>query len=493
MSEPITKDLDLAVLRISMLINEPDRTPIQFQFERGGEEVAWAEADAADIGLPITTEDVGELRHGMPEFSLPDSVAAVANGFARRAIPTGGCLWIEFETRGSNLPMVPWEKLLHGPVGAPILRLPYFATQPVLTRGPFDVLLCASSPEAKEHLDIEHLLAEYVGLIPPSVSRDAVIHIFTDGEAYRKVSERLGQNPSVRIYDPKEAKSYAPAAQTNEVEDYPNRIENPWLRWMIDTINSMGRSIDVAHFICHGRLSVTQTSLAFAEAPYLNEDKEWARFVGPQQLSLFLSAVGAWSVGFTSPRYNLSVLGSRMMADAVARARPGPVFLLDEAVEDSGSALGGVYKFLYHGDRMPKLGSMPASGAITLYCHPGHVGHSSPASRRAESALKELTLGVDEIYDFTDQEKVSWVLASQRILEESVAQLIEPVLKQEEDSPEKRAAEEVLRFAKGVIEDYAKGATPRAAESVEAKAYRQGEASESESSTEVSSATEEAI
>jgi hypothetical protein len=227
------------------------------------------------------------------------------------------------------------------------------------------------------------------------------------------------------------------------------------LLWIIDSLQ--GHSAEMIHFVCHGYLSSDMGAMAFAESPAINEDRQWARFVGAQQLTTFSTHLGASSIGFSSPVVNFSESGLRLLADQVARLRPGPV-LLQEVKEDSQcQTLAETYSFLYDGTR----DTPPSSPALALYCHPSRVKQvvQQPDDIDQQSILNQFTLAKGETLKIMESKgnTPSWVASSQRYLEQSVAQLLksEPTSSSSKPSATREGVEEALSFLSDTLERYA--------------------------------------
>ena len=230
----------------------------------------------------------------------------------------------------------------------------------------------------------------------------------------------------VKLYNPQNAGAYAAPEATLQVRDRPGLIENPWLLWIRDALE--GRSIDIAHFICHGYLSRDQGALAFSETPLRNEDRRMARFVGAAELIAFLTQTGAWSAAFSSPEHNYSQMGLRQLADTIAQMRPGPVIHHEIPLDVGGEALAGIYRFLFG----PAPQNPPASPALFAYCHPSRVtrkpqarelaGYTFRASEEPMDAVPSHPL-LKPIFEAEDNVP-SWIAASQRFIEQQNLEIL---------------------------------------------------------------------
>lgn len=375
MVERFKQQYDLAVLRLYLDRSDPEQFPlgqVVFEFEQSETPVLRLTADAKSIGVPASLQELRRQYHySEPNFQLPSTVRQNLSFNLAPQQP----LWLELARPYGNLPVVPWERLLHPHVQRPILRLPYFTLQPTINIDSLELVLCASTPEAKSLFGLSDIIERITRIVLESLQMYAVVHIFTDMGYYSALQERLRGLPAnpaegqVILHNPQETANFAPPGRNSSISETPGQIDSPWLRWMSQAL--AGRGIDIVHFICHGYLSSDQGVLAFAETPLQNVDQAWARFVGAQQLTTFLTQSGAWGITFTSPESNFSKSGLRLLADQIARLRPGTV-LLHEADEDDNrmTALASAYRFLLSGTQLTNL---PDSAALNLYCHPAQI------------------------------------------------------------------------------------------------------------------------
>src|SRR5262249_35547058 len=170
MAELIKQQHALNVLRMTMdrgseaapPSSRDDESPAQvvFELEIAGDRLARIEAKAASFGLPQTIAAARQMPRD-PDFRIPEDVI----GAIRRGLATPNALtpplWLELARPRGTLALAPWERLL-APLGVPVLRLPYFAVRPVTAPDPIDVLVCASSPEAKTPFPAHELIKQFV-------------------------------------------------------------------------------------------------------------------------------------------------------------------------------------------------------------------------------------------------------------------------------------------------------------------------------------------
>lgn len=386
----LKRQFELLVLKISLDTSQSE-TMVRFEIESKveGEFVRLdkREISALEMNLPDRLERRATLYQGY-SFQLPDEIVSWVKDTMQQENPQQCPLWLHLAKPYGFLGMVPWERLLQPHLKLPMLRLPDFlANPPRESPSVLDVILCGSLPKAKESfMVIEHLSRMTEGILN-TVPRRTTIHVFVDQEHYDEMKYHFQSkglpDGSVILYDPGNASSYAPPEATLRVSDRSGRIDNPWLLWIRDSLG--GRSIDIAHFVCHGYLALDRGAMAFSESPTLNEDRRMARFVGAAELTAFLTQVGAWSVAFSSPENNYCEMGLRQLADTIAQLRPGPVVHHELPLDINCQAVIDMYRFLFG----PPSEAPPLSPALFTYCHPLRV-----ATLHGEVAKLCYSLGV---------------------------------------------------------------------------------------------------
>jgi hypothetical protein len=343
------------ILRISLAASESPgkrggQSEVVFDLLRRGEVAFRFSAPARLFGLAGRSEYAAHrFRYTEPDFKLPPSLIGDLRKHLRP--PRGNTLWIELDPPGGRLSFVPWEDLLLMHVPGQVLRLPRHSLfGDALAQSTSDVVLCASEPKAKEPIQIDETVPEMAAAILNGAAGPTTVHIFADQKNYDQLAKGLRARglpwanaeggDGVRLYNPAEAK-YDPAEFSKVVEDDAELLDNPWLKWMADSLP--GRAIGVVHFLCHGYFSAEQGALAFAESPSRDRDANWARFVGARQINTFLDRVGASAVAFASPPRNYSILGLRLLVSQLASLRPGATFMHGVAPD------------------LPRLGHLPPS------------------------------------------------------------------------------------------------------------------------------------
>jgi hypothetical protein len=421
MAEILKRQYELVVFKVT-LDTSTESPHIRFELEvkRGGEPAtvaAW-DCSAADMRLPDRIERRQTLYRGY-EFTVPPHVIAGLKASLDRETTPDTPLWLHLVKPHGYLGMVPWERLLQPELHVPMLRLPDFVVQPPReTPAALDVLLCSSAPMAKDRFRIADYLVILIQRLQNAVSRRTRFHVFADAadhDEIKKALEKAGFPESTAVlYDPATAAPLAVPERNSNIPDQTSRIENPWLLWMRDALQ--GRSVDVAHFICHGYLSGERGALSLAESPLSNTDTRMARFVGAAELRAFLTQVGAWSAVFSSPAGNYSEMGLRQLADSIAQARPGPLVHHEFPLDPKAEALAGAYRLVY--DRKPQ--PPPASPALFIYCQPFRVrigAEDDTQSFAAAPPPAQPSPDLDSIYQ-TSENVPAWVAASERYVEQ---------------------------------------------------------------------------
>ncbi len=476
---------DLAVLRLTLDRSEPrtsgpgrrptggtmsssattadtgqrSRAHAVFAFEAARRELVRSRVSLEHLGLPADLDGIRGYRYTDPPFVIPAPVLRELRPAIRAALGPDKPLWLELATPTGYLPTVPWERLLQPALNTPILRLPHVAIAPAVTVDVLDIVLCGSAPAAKGSYPVDQLLHSITRRLVEEASRwnKTIIHIFVDERVHGALKSLLGDLAApakwgqVRLYNPEDAVAYGSIGRSTTIAEQPGRLENPWLRWIADAL--AGRSADVVHFLGHGYLTLDQGAIALAESPVVNTDRELARFVGPQQLGAFLTRIGAWSIGFSSPPINFCPAGLRLLVDQLARLVPGPVFLHDLAADRDTGGLGGLaatYNFLYaprHWTRKPV--PPPSSPAVSVYGHPALLRQDEPA-RQYRILDDPFAWPADaSMVERAKEDTPTWVAASERYLEQARAHTLEPA----SSSPTQRFASQGVERALAFLAD----------------------------------------
>jgi len=474
MTEKEILDRRLNLLRLSLQLPVPSSeaapnnispspvdhdTQVLFDVRVAGQRAKLLHATAAEFRLPLNSSEARNRRD--ENYKIPERIAADLN----KLFPNSGApLWLVFGPPTGYLRLIPWERLLGARLRLPMLRLPYFDVQPVASRESVDIILCFSFPIAKQAEDPNEIVRRFLNVFPKRLATRTSLHVFADKTIQPMLTNFHARYPKyeVKVYDPEQALDYALLARSND-PDATEEITNPWLLWMRDALRD--RSIDVAHFVCHGYFGRDHGGLAFAESPVVNDDEDWARFVGARQLAKFLDRTGAWSAAFSSPPRNFSVGGLRVLQDQLAQLRPGPFLFHDMERDRRGESLNRAYRLLY----LMQRSAPPKSEGVVIYCHPDSAAYQATRQRfrgaeheffhdrRAAStrAVQEFTLAGRLPQTLEGNEITpSWIAARQRSLECSLATIVaEP--ESDEQAAKQSGTETALRFAADVYAKYA--------------------------------------
>jgi hypothetical protein len=444
MAEMLKRLYDLVVLKVSLdTSREPTRIRSVIEAKLNGEPqpIAEWEFTAQEMGLPERI-DRRQALYGGYSFTIPSAVVSGLKERLAREITTDTPLWLHLERPSGYLDMVPWERLLLPEIGSPMLRLPDFVVQPAReTPNALDVLLCSSAPTAKEGIPLVDHLVRFVAQLQSAVTRRVHFHVFTDAARQAELVGALsarGLNSAATVYPAHAAVRFDVPEADTIVSDPGSRLTNPWLLWMREALG--GRSVDVAHFLCHGYLSGDRGALALAESPLKNSDRRMARFVGVPELRTFLTQVGAWSAIFSSPENNYSEMGLRRVADTIGQSRPGPLVHHDVRLDPNGDALAGAYRLLYNRTAQPP----PVTNALFIYCQPFRVQVGAAETTRSG---RPPSPDLDHVYD-SSENVPAWVAASERYLEECEVR----VQKLQPSRGERRSASDVHDRAAASLE-----------------------------------------
>jgi hypothetical protein len=392
----LRRDNNLAVLRARLVRRGDAQAIIEFETQVGDGEArpiaTWRVGDVAS-----TREGTYREVEGMR--TLPPNVARhILHG--SQDLATHSAIWLELAAPSGFLPLLPWETMLSPILNRPILRLPYFTLRPRTASDTLDLVLCATSPLAKTGFDSGQVIIDIAHRIAESVSRKLTIEA------------------DVHVYDPQLAADYSLPRRDRKVDDSYD-VVNPWLMWIRDSL--AGRSVDVAHFACHGYLSAGQGALCFASSPTVNTDTQYSRFVGLGQLTSFLNQVGAWSFAVTGPPYNYSQSALRELGDSVARTSPRYVLVHDSDLDPGPppyAELASAYQFLYRSSTSAKP---PVARSLSWWVHPKLVEFADVDEPDDETLLT--ADGHSVVFEGETQQMIddpatpAWVAANVRTIE----------------------------------------------------------------------------
>ncbi|MFV0278989.1 MAG: hypothetical protein ACK5HY_17670 [Parahaliea sp.] len=426
MAEIIRQTHRLPTVRIGF---QPSRAGglVLFDSFDGGEMVSRQECPATDIGIQ---PELNVRAYRDVIFHMSEALCSAIGDSLKAIAPDESPLWLQVGSSSGHLAVVPWERLLHGSLNAPVLRIPNFITDPVLPRGPIRMVLCLSSPRAKTPFDLVGYVHEFVATAEHALPSGAELHLFTDLGSYDSVSGLEKSGPfNVRVHNPRDAEAFGIGGNDRRLEHRTAVVKSPWLHWMIEALG--GASVAAVHFVCPGYFSRDQGALALARSPTDNYDSDWSHFVGAEELIAFLNQVGAWYTGFSPPHDNVWAIGLRLLADRIVWQRPGALLLHDTAGGGLDELLEA-FRFLFTGgDAMP-----PRSPYIVMYCHPARLpqyryqfsnfesvkpyGLTEPEMTRPE--FDELALKMSASAAAEDVAQVGWQQSGLRMMDQILLQ-----------------------------------------------------------------------
>lgn len=426
MAEAIKAENELPTIKLSLALeNLPQDAPpsVQVEFDRGGQVIARLSVQPEDLGIPLDF-DPATYQYKEPAFAISEQLLPAFREPVERAMGSDQVLWLQLAPPVGHLAVLPWERMLEPAIGdTPVVRVPNFTLFTPLSVDRIDIVLCVSEPAAKGRLDGIGTLRQLVPSLAESPF-DVRVHVFTDADMHAALVA-AGSNTEwgratdrVVLHDPARAPAVAGADDLSS-RDAGGALGNPWLLWIADEMRDT--TAEVVHFVTDGYVGGGQSAIALPESPTSKMDPLWARFIGPNQIAAFLTQLGAWAVGFTSPPENFSRMGLRQLFDDVAGVRAGPIVYHDVRDDEQAEELAGAYTALFGGHE-PSF-----SRGVSMYAHPGLLAtNESPDDylydSYADTLLSE-TLG----REFTSAEAPVWETTTRRYLEQSVAQLFPEV------------------------------------------------------------------
>jgi hypothetical protein len=459
MSLALKRNYDLVVLTCA-LVPEPG-TPepatdllLGLRLEAGNELLASVTVSIDDVRLP---PDMGTVvaQHGVKRVGLPAYALSQIAEPLRHYRPDEP-VWLTFGSPAGHLPTVPWEYLLQPTLGVPVLRLPSAAFEPAASAPPLQIALCAPVPDPEHAYDVPKHLSRFVEQVQEAGVGPTTIQVFTNSESGRKEMEQHGGDEVV-VHVPDRSVAEPPPlpAQPGELEvGVPGRVDNPWLRWMLNTWT--GGYVDIVHFVSSGYLSSDYGALDLAFSPLGEESHFTSRLVVAAELTAFLTRIGSWAAGFTIASRTAWPAGTRMLADTVAQSRPGPV-LVDSPhhAADGAHDLAAGYAVMF----APELPPPPRSPGCSIYVHPMRIPNalsSPPLEQSIEQQVQALTLKGSPAENLLrgDVDVPAWLATNQRVLERYAADLLEPHVDSEHRDAVNSGAAEALEFVSEVLSEH---------------------------------------
>lgn len=361
------------------------------------------------------------LPGGLPRLSirLPERIAHPLRALCEQQLAPGEPLWLEIAGPASYLPLVPWERLVGARLGVPVLRLSYHPVGPTPPDGPLRVVVCLSGAHLQDTLTAGTLRPTLLA-IRAGLPRGSTVEVFAD----RGTLAMLGTAALAE-----EIRVHAPPALPAEGGGSGRlpRVEHPWVEWMTRVLG--GRAVDLVHWISPGVLHPDRGRVAVMADPAA-EQPAWKllsllrsspdagaalRYVGAEEMHQFLNRLGAWGAVFSTPDSEVSRLGMRFLVDDLARLRPGPCALHDLG-RGTPESLAQLYRFVTDAS----VTAAPEGAGLLLYQHPRATGQApAPAS---SGVVHDWEVARARLGTLQQSPNGQWAAASQRVLEQSVAQ-----------------------------------------------------------------------
>ncbi|MGY1707500.1 hypothetical protein ACI79C_23295 [Geodermatophilus sp. SYSU D00697] len=386
--------------------------------------------------------DVSPEREGLADFRLPPEVLSAPLFTALDGQP----LWLDLPATAEMLRMLPWERLL-ARLSVPVLRLPSLTLPPRDTSSPgLQVALVASSIGEEDRRDFERDLPRLIEAIASASDRPVSLHVFANQIHVEFLRGELSSRPDVQIYDPPSGR---PTRDTS-ASRIRAAVEDPWLSWVHDRL--VGVAIDHLHFYCHGDVVLDDGVLSFASTPRTTDDSY--RCVGTPELLAALVGLGAWSVGFSGPRENLSPEGLRDLAYAVSDVRPGPVVLQETGADPEFRELNSALSLVWNRPPPPP----PHSLATALWIDPALLYDPDPelSATAATDQVWNSVLSAATGAALSSEVTPTWVATTARVLEQAEAHLRASTTSGPGRGQD--ATMEALRFAVDLLEEHVRQA-----------------------------------
>lgn len=291
-------------------------------------------------------------------FQLVQAVSSALSGSG------AGLLWLAVQPDG-YLPGFPWERQLQPALGVPVLRLQEIARPAPARSATLDVAVCCGARRgsgASETAEEAWVLARR---ILEAVPGDTAVHVFTDVRTFALLRRRMEGSPvrGVEVHDPATVPDDSDA----------------WLGWMCARLQ--GVSVDVVHFVGDAVITSGSGTLALEGSPSGSTDAVGLQLRGAPQLAAFLTRIGAWGVAFSSAAEHGSSIALRLLADTLARQRPGPVLHHEWAADADGRSVAAGYAFAFGPPGAPP----PRTPAVSVICPPETVAVRPRRSRSSVS------------------------------------------------------------------------------------------------------------
>jgi hypothetical protein len=379
-----------------------------------GEPREVARIPAREAGLPLDFDAARESPLSPIEYELPTetifTIHAAIQQESRREEP----LWLELDPPESVLALASWEYVLRAPF---LRRRPVHPFLPLVRRGPLSIALCYHAGAdlqpwrfdvLRDRLDPKYAKHLHIFLIG-SGDRDDVPQGFKE-MLQARLRARVDLHRSWQV----DLDALALKGESGV------RPRNPWLRWMSDVLGR--HAVDFFQFVCDGAIGAGEGLLALDRPSGAGPVGAVVPPVAAQELDLFLTQVGAWSAGFEPMGEKDSVTGLTLLAERLARRRPGPIVAAYRSGDPRTSTAENMRNWLAYlaGEIGPKE-LLPWNYGVVH----GVPDEPAPWFERPEGErklLQELTLaGSRAMGRLLSGKAERWLQATQRMLEQLTA------------------------------------------------------------------------
>lgn len=312
----------------------------------------------AELGVPanLTTPEP-------PPLSLPTRlVDLLAQGSRQLGAPDGRPLWLDLLRPCGFLGALAWERELVGALHRPILRLSNLFEWPQESPDMADVALVHDADPAAPPEDVVRQVRAIADAILRGSSRlQTRIHVFASpswSEALRV--ETFDRH--VRVHDlPAPSPSIGPEAAR---ATGTGKLSS-WTDWMSGALD--GRSLDAVHFVTDAEMTLAGPALTLPVAERRSgvdaSHEGLPRICAcAEDVAAATTLLGAWATVVTPACGSRGTAANALVADAIARVKPGPLLYHTTSGADDAEALARAYALLLR--PMPSRNVGLASGFI---------------------------------------------------------------------------------------------------------------------------------
>lgn len=363
-----------------------------------------------------------------PTLDLPEQVCAGLKVFLARAnVDPDYPLWLDLKRPYGFLGAAPWDDFLSSTLDRPVLRLPDMLQPP---RENTDVLEAAILFDPDPDMNTDKAIGQVVAcanrIHAASNRLQTRVNVFAAG----LWADSLQTAPfagAVTVHKHEDA-TQAGVNPTRGAHAPELRRTTPWTDWMSDAMK--GRSLDALFFICRAVATDCGTSLLLSSQPFAQHRRVALLDADVEEISAMLTRLGSWAALFAAPVDEPSPGAVAVMADALARARPGPVLYQSPAADRDPDRLAAAMRVLFSS----AAAKAPMGFGGFLYCYPAvlkgrlavppilksFLASSSFIAERApwvERALMQATSAIPGLAARQLSQVPDWASAAQRYFE----------------------------------------------------------------------------